>query len=60
MTYSHTDYCLKWDFWGQGTSKRVNQSKSQAQRFDPKTILGKKKVITISCRERFLLLCVYA
>ena len=30
----------KCDFWIQGTSKRVNPSKSPFRKFDPKTILS--------------------
>ena len=47
ITDTHTDEKLKCNFRIQGTSKRVNPSKSPFRKFDPKTILflliGKRK-----------------
>ena len=41
ITDTHTETNrLKWDFWIQETSKRVNPSKSLLRKFDPQTILS--------------------
>ena len=43
QTHSHTytqTKRKKWDFRTQGTSKRVNPSKSPLRKFDPKTLLS--------------------